>query len=65
MLHQHNEQYPGLVSYKKRFVLSTTYPEYHAEQHESYIKTNRERYETLWNERRIYKKIKNSNPKPN
>lgn len=56
MLHQHNDQHPGVVSYRKRFVLSTTYPEYHAEQHESYKKKNKERYETLWNERRIYKR---------
>jgi len=61
MLHQHNEQQPGVVSYKKRFVLSTTYPEYDFERNSEYNKKNTSRYDKLWNERRIYKR--KDNPK--
>jgi hypothetical protein len=52
MLH---EESGGLIRYKKRFVLSTSYTEYDSERNEEYRKKNTSRYDKLWNERRIYK----------
>jgi mannosyltransferase OCH1-like enzyme len=45
----------GFIIYKNRFIISTEYPEYNTERSSVYnsIKTNR--YNVLWDERKIYK----------
>jgi mannosyltransferase OCH1-like enzyme len=45
----------GLISYKKRFVFSTTYPEYDSERNEMQRTYNTSRYDVLWNNHEIYK----------
>jgi mannosyltransferase OCH1-like enzyme len=52
MLH---EECGGFIRYKKKFVISTTYPEYDSERNEEYTKQNKSRYDKIWDERRIYK----------
>jgi hypothetical protein len=44
----------GLISYKKRFIFSTNYPEYDSERDEMYRINNTSRYHTLWDRREIY-----------
>jgi hypothetical protein len=45
----------GYIIYKNRFVISTEYPEYDSERTNTYNSLNTKRYDSLWNERRIYK----------
>lgn len=55
MLH---EESGGFIRYKKKIVISTSYPEYDSERNEEYRKKNTSRYDKIWDERRIYKKSK-------
>ena len=50
----HKSEINGVISYRRTFVLLTSYPEYHNEQNDSYNKINKSRYDKLWAERRIY-----------
>lgn len=43
------------ILYKNRFVMTTIYNEYDSERIEMYKKKNLERYEKMWDEKRIYK----------
>lgn len=45
----------GYIVYKNRFVMTTIYNEYNSERIEMYKKINLERYEKMWDEKRIYK----------
>ena len=45
----------GYIIYKNRFIMSTEYPEYNTERSNLYNSINTKRYDTLWNERKIYK----------
>jgi mannosyltransferase OCH1-like enzyme len=45
----------SFIIYKNRFVISTEYPEYNSERKETYKPLNLERYNLLWNEKKIYK----------
>jgi mannosyltransferase OCH1-like enzyme len=51
---RHHEQ-GGYIIYKNRFVMTTIYDEYNSERIEIYKKINLERYEKMWDEKRIYK----------
>jgi mannosyltransferase OCH1-like enzyme len=43
------------IIYKKRFVITTVYPEYHQERDQTYDNINTKRYDALWNEKNIYR----------
>jgi mannosyltransferase OCH1-like enzyme len=45
----------GYIIYKNRFVISTEYPEYNNERKGLYDSIGTKRYDSLWNERNIYK----------
>jgi mannosyltransferase OCH1-like enzyme len=45
----------GYIIYKNRFVISTEYPEYNTERSQTYQSIHTERYDVLWNKRKIYK----------
>ena len=45
----------GYIIYKNRFVISTEYPEYSGERQQLYNSKKTNRYDKLWNERKIYK----------
>jgi mannosyltransferase OCH1-like enzyme len=45
----------GYVIYKKRFVISTEYPQYNNERTNTYKNLKTKRYDALWNERNVYK----------
>lgn len=45
----------GYIIYKNRFIFSTEYPEYNSERLKTYQSLNTERYDHLWNKRKIYK----------
>jgi mannosyltransferase OCH1-like enzyme len=47
-------RYGGYIIYKKRFIISTEYPEYNNERTNTYKKINTKRYDKLWTERAIY-----------
>jgi len=48
-------KYGGYICYKKRFIISTEYPEYDSERRNTYNIHNTKRYDELWKERNIYK----------
>jgi hypothetical protein len=45
----------GYIIYKNRFILSTTYDEYKNERNNTYNKINNQRYDNLWDSRKIYR----------
>lgn len=45
----------GYILYKNRFVISTEYPEYNSERLNTYQSINTERYDHLWDKKKIYK----------
>jgi mannosyltransferase OCH1-like enzyme len=47
----------GYIVYKKRFIISTEYPEYNVERTTAYNNSNTQRYDKLWDNRSIYKYI--------
>ena len=44
----------GFIIYKKRFVISTEYPDYNDERTSTYVKHNTKRYDKLWSDHNIY-----------
>lgn len=52
----------GFVIYKNRFIVSTEYPEYHAERSESNNVLKKKRYDAMWRERRVYSTFEKVEP---
>jgi hypothetical protein len=46
------------IIYKKRFVITTVYPEYHQERDQTYDNINTKRYDALWDEKKIIETIR-------
>lgn len=48
-------KYGSFICYRKRFIISTEYPEYDQERRNTYNQLNTKRYDLLWIDRNIYR----------